>query len=79
MADEGCPKTAIILNGEGTSTSIKEHYIWKRLGQMTGGDEPISHNVDTEYKRVIAVLCDIQKLGIEEYLKNSTRATTIPL
>lgn len=78
MADEGRPKTAIILNGEGISTSIKEHYIWKRLGRMTGGDEPIGHNVDSEYKRVIAVLCDIQKLGIEECIKKRTRTATIP-
>lgn len=78
MADEGRPKTAIILNGEGISTSIKEHYIWKRLGRMTGGDEPISHNVDSEYKRVIAVLCDIQKLGIEKCIKKRTRTATIP-
>lgn len=78
MADEGSPKTAIILNDKKGSTSIKEHYIWKRLGRMTGGDEPISHVIDIEYKRIIAALCDIEKLGIEEYIKKRTRTTTIP-
>ncbi len=78
MADEGLVKTAIILNGEETSTSIKEHYIWKRLSRMTGGDEPISHVNDIEYKRVIAALCDIEKLGIEEYVKKHTKTTAIP-
>ena len=78
MADEGSVKTAVILNGEGTSTSIKEHYIWRRLGRMLGGDVPISHANDTEYKLVIAALCDIQKLGIEEYIKKRTKTTTLP-
>lgn len=78
MADEGRPKTAIILNGEATSTSIKEHYIWKRLSRMTCGDEPISHAIDMEFKRIIAALCDIEKLGIEEYVKKRTKTTALP-
>lgn len=69
--DEGRPKTAIVLNSEETSMPIKEHRIWERIRRMTDGDEPISHATDIEYKRVIATLCDIQKLGIEEYFKNT--------
>ena len=79
MADEGCVKTAIILNDGQTTTSIKEHYVWKHLGRMTGGDEPISHVIDIEYKRVITALCDIQKLGIEGYIKKRTAMETLPL
>lgn len=79
MADEGCVKTAIILNDGKTTTSIMEHFVWKRLTRMTGGDEPISHNTDIEYKRVIIALCDIQKLGIEPYIKKCTATETLPL
>ena len=79
MTDEGCVKTAIILNDGKTTASIEEHFIWKRLARMTGGDEPISHSIDIEYKRVIAALCDIQKLGIEGYIKKRTATEALPL
>lgn len=79
MADEGCVKTAIILNDGKTTTSIMEHFIWKRLTRMTGGDEPISHSIDIEYKRVISALCDIQKLGIKGYIKKRTATEALPL
>lgn len=79
MADEDCIKTAIILNDGQITTSIKEHYVWNRLTRMTGGDEPISHVIDIEYKRVITALCDIQKLGIEGYIKKRTATETLPL
>ena len=79
MADEGCVKTAIILNDGQTTTSITEHCAWKHLTRMTGGDEPISRNTDIEYKRVITALCDIQKLGIEGYIKKCTATVTLPL
>ena len=79
MVDEGCAKTAIILNDGQTTTSIKEHYVWKHLGRMIGGDEPISHVIDIEYKRVITALCDIQKLGIEGFIKKRAATETLPL
>lgn len=79
MADEGCVKTAIILNDGKTTTSITDHFVWKRLTRMTGSDEPISHNTDIEYKHVITTLCDIQKLGIGGYIKKHTATEALPL